>query len=321
MNMTLLVFIIIGKGNQPFSLVPDTAISVLWVSAYNLQSNTTNHFDCNDTNTCNVNNYLFPIGYSNGNTIRGSIIDDTVDLGNGDVVQNQAMVLLDQNISLVDFPTNGVFGLAFKVSFLGIPIGLTPVLDNMQQEGLVSNKSFSIFLASDTSTEQSDLILGGYNPSHIASGTFAFYPLYNGDSWQINVNSVTFNGNSFSTSSHMLFDSRASGIQAPSDAFSNILSLSQTWNPSCAGTSIGGLTVIQCTCTGTTTYPNISFVFNVSDNQVYTISGDQYIYPVNGTCVIAVAKSTSWAVGHQFMKNYYMFFDEDNQRIGIAAHA
>jgi hypothetical protein len=312
----------IGKGNQPFSLVIDTAVSVLWVSAVNLESNSPNHFDCNDTNTCDVMNYLFPVGYSNGNTIRGSIIEDTVDLGNGTVVQNQAMILLSQNISLVDFPTDGIFGLGFKTSILGIPVGITPVLDNMQQEGLVPNKSFSVFLANNTNTNgQSDLILGGYDPSHMSAADFAYYPLYDGHSWQISVNSVTFNGNSFSSSSPMLFDTRAGGIQAPSDAFSSILSLAQTWDPSCAGTTIGALTVIQCSCSGTTSYPNISFVFNASDNQIYTISGEQYIYRVNGSCIIDVAKSSNWAVGHQFMQNYYMYFDEDNQRIGIAPAA
>jgi len=229
------------------------------------------------------------------------------------------MVLLDQNISLVDFPTNGIFGLAFKESILGIPIGINPVLDNMQQEGLVQNKSFSIFMANDANTNaQSDLILGGYDPSHMTANNFAFYPLYDGHSWQISTVSVTFNGNSFSSSSQILFDSRAGGIQAPSDAYSSILSLAQTWDPTCAGINVGALTVIQCSCSGTTTYPNISFVFNASDNQIYTISGQQYIYPVNGSCIIDVAKSSSWAVGIGFMRNYYMYFDEDNKRIGIA---
>jgi hypothetical protein len=318
-NAYYTVTVNIGQGNDPFDLVIDTAESILWVSSIEVDTGRLNQFACNATSSCDSQSYPFPVEFGNGN-LPGSIVQDSIDLGNGVLDQNQTIVLVDAQLGLADFPDDGILGLGFQTSIAGIPIGITPLLDNLQQQGLAPNKTFSIFLANYTAdpNEQSDIILGGYDPTHMTAAAFSYYPLYDNKSWQIPVETVTFNGNSFTTTLPILFDSRASAIEAPKDAFATILAQAQQWDPTCASTTVGDLTVIQCTCNVTTAFPDISWVFNASDGNVYTVSGSQYIYPVNGTCIMDIAQADSWAVGHQFLMNYYTYYDEDNLQIGIA---
>jgi len=194
-------------------------------------------------------------------------------------------------------------------------------LDNLQNQGNLPDRTFSIYLSDSTVDTTSELIIGGFDPSHMLSSGFTYYELSTDDSWALSLSSVTFGSTTFQSSSSAEFDSRASAITASRDDFDNLLSAAQSIDPSCNSGSIGDITAIICGCNNFTQFPPLTLQFG-SDNTQYIIRDDQYFYQDNGNCVIDIAKAgfldDSWGLGHQFMKNYYTYYDIDNTRMGIA---
>jgi hypothetical protein len=284
----------IGSGNQPFNLAIDTATPFIWVSTTNLQSNTDNHFDCNTSDTCELENHLFPIERDNGETIRGGYVEEPIQLGddNNTVVQ-QHIILFNHNVSLLDNPADGVLGLGLKYTIVGISIGVTPLIDNLKDQEIIANRSFSIFLANDTMTttnatntdqesasgdgettstdqenadneanptqnttqgEQSWLILGGYDPTLMTTDDFNYYPLAEDDQWYIKLVSFSFNDQQENVDDgEVLFDTRAGSTSFNEDSFNRLLGWAQDIDSTCDILVVAEVTTILCDCPNDTT--------------------------------------------------------------------
>jgi hypothetical protein len=306
----------IGSQKQNFSLVFDTLTAWTWVVASNgTESNSANHFDCNSSSTCSIENTLFPISYSDGTVIQGSLIEDAVYLDDVEI-KDQRFVLATGQLSFAEFPADGMLGLGFSSA-------LTPntVLDNLQSQGILPDRNFSIYLSNHTVDNTSELIIGGFDPSHMLSADFVYYPLSEDSTWAIALSSVNFGNTTFSSGDSVKFDSRASAITASRDDFASLLSAAQSIDSSCDSESIAGSTFIRCQCNNATEFPLLQLTFASNEDQ-YSIRADQYFFQDNGNCVIAINQAglldDSWAIGHQFMRNFYTFYDVDNEQIGIA---
>lgn len=322
------VLVEVGSQKQPFSLVIDTASSFTFVTAADTQSNEEHHFDCNSSSTCTFSNLLFPIWVVNGTEVQGSIIDDTIWINDTLSAKQDMLLVTNNDISFLQFPGDGQLGLEQRQKILGISVGFDTFLDNLQSQGLISARSFGIYLSNNTNdNSSSELYFGGYNSSHMALPTFTYYPLATNDAWQLKLSTVTFGSTTVNTSSSVTFDSRCSAIVASRDDFNSLLQSAQALDSSCQTQQYGGETFIRCNCSNNTNdyqnYPALQFVFNGFDNQYY-IYPEQYVFhDVQGNCVLDIAQagilSDSWSVGHSFMKNYYTYYDQDNNRIGIQA--
>jgi len=258
--------------------------------------------------------------------VQGSIITDTLYLDGVNVTQK--MVVVNNSISIAEFPADGQLGIGPRITIAGFSIGPDTVMENLQQQGDIGFKSFAIYLCNNTQdVNSSEIILGGYDSNRMQPGSnFTFHPLVNNDALGIMLSNVTFGNNSFSTSHTAMFDSRASAIVAARDDFASLLSIVQAMDPTCNSTAYGEMTFITCNCSmnqsTAASYPDLNFMF-AGDNMTYVISSDQYVYmDQNGNCVLDIGQasllSDNWSLGHQFMKNYYTFYDMDNEQIGIA---
>jgi hypothetical protein len=323
----------IGSGNQPFQVAVDTATPFIWVATHNLQSNTDNHFDCNTSNTCETENYLFPFGRENGETIRGAYVEETIQLGENQTV-TQHIILFNHNVSFIDNPADGVLGLGLQATFADIPITVTPFIDNLASPGIIANRSFSIFLANDTvnapanendisAAEQSWLILGGFDPMLMTTADFNYYPLADDEEWRINIVHINFNGQQENVNGKVLFDSRAGSTMLSEETYNKVLDWAKEFDSTCDNLEIDERTTILCNCpSDTTTAPYLGFAFNEADLQIYNILTNQLFVPHNDRCILDVVKGDDdeddWVLGHDFMINYYTLFDAQNKQIGIA---
>jgi len=317
----------LGSDRNPYSLVVDTLSFFVWITAPDLQSGDhRHHFDCTSSTTCSLSNLLYPIYFENGTSVQGSIITDTLYLDGVNVTQK--MVIVNNSISIAEFPADGQLGIGPLMTIAGFSVGPDTVVENLQKQGDIGFKSFAIYLCNNTQdVNSSEIVFGGYDSNRMQTGSnFSLYPLVNNDALGIKLSNVTFGNSSFNTSQTAMFDSRASAIVAARDDFASLLSIVQAIDPTCNSTVYGELTFITCNCsTGldkAASYPDLSFVFE-GDNMTYVIRPDQYVYmDQNGNCVLDIGQasilSDNWSVGHQFMKNYYTFYDMDNNQIGIA---
>jgi len=260
-------------------------------------------------------------------TVQGSLITDTLYLA--DVNVTQKMVIVNHlGISIAESPADGQLGLGPRMTIAGISVGPDAVVENLQQHGDIGSKSFAIFLCNNTQdVNSSEIILGGFDSNRMQPGSnFSLYPLVKNDTLAIQLSNVMFGNNSIKTSDSVKFDSRSSVIVAGRDGFDTLLSIVQAMDPTCKSTVYGEVTFIACDCSmelnKAASYPDLSFVFE-GDNMMYVIGSNQYVHmDQNGNCVLGVGKasimSDNWSVGHKFMKNYYTFYDMDNEQIGIA---
>ncbi|XP_041442326.1 pepsin A isoform X2 [Xenopus laevis] len=179
----------IGTPPQEFNVVFDTGSANLWIPSVTCSSAAcTNHnrFNSKLSSTFKPGNKMVSISYGTG-SMSGALGYDTVQVG--DIVDRKQGLLLSETESIFLFYSkfDGILGLGYPSLSVG---DVTPVFDNMWNEGQVNEDLFSVCLTSD---EGSAVVFGGTDNSCYVGG-LQWVPVTAQKFWQITVDSVTING-------------------------------------------------------------------------------------------------------------------------------
>ncbi|XP_040009904.1 pepsin A-like [Xiphias gladius] len=308
-DMSYYGVISIGTPPQSFKVIFDTGSSNLWVpSVYCSSQACENHkkFNPQLSSTFKWTNEPLSIQYGTG-SMTGYLGKDTVEVG-GISLPNQLFGLSQSEATFLSYmKADGILGLAFQS--IAVDNAL-PVFDNMVKQGLVSQPLFSVYLSSN-SEQGSEVVFGGLD-SRYYTGSISWIPLTSATYWQIQMDSVTINGQVVACSGgcQAIIDTGTSLIVGPNNEINNI----NSW----VGASTNQYGDATVNCQNIHSMPDVTFTLN---GHAFTISPPAYVSQTYYGCNTGFGQGGSqqlWILGDVFIREYYAVFDAQSQAVGLA---
>ncbi|XP_025265076.1 lysosomal aspartic protease-like [Camponotus floridanus] len=311
---------------QDFEVVFDTGSAnwVIWVFSRNCP-----------TSICDIRhlyNNMYSYTYVPNNThcqidieyfdykINGFLSTDNVKIANllvkkqtfAEVVNiSDVNIIFNLYISVFDTEIfHGLLGLSYSnISEAEI----TPVFDNMIQQGLVSSRIFSFYLNRDTSADLGGkMIFGGSDPAYY-EGDFTYIPVTNKGYWQFTIDSIQINDYIWCEKScQAIVDTNAWKIIGPAKDVSFM-------------NRFIGIDPRRVDCDQNLRLPTIRFILG---GKAFDLTGKDYIirHPKDeNICVTVFWKhdptyddEIEWILGMPFIGRYYTEFDMEKNRVGFA---
>ncbi|XP_029666825.1 lysosomal aspartic protease-like, partial [Formica exsecta] len=302
----------IGTPPQNFSILFDTGSSNLWVpsaqcSIMNLACDIHKTYDSSKSSTYQPNGASFAIQYGTG-SLTGFLSTDVVNVA-GLNVQNQtfAEAINEPGLTFVFAQFDGILGMGYPSISVD---GVTPVFNNIVQQGLVPEPVFSFYLSRDPSAGVGgELILGGIDHDHY-DGNITYVPVTRKEYWQFALDSVLVGGNSVANGSQAIADTGTSLIVGPSDVIDSINKL------------IGADNNGNVDCNQLPKLPPIGFALS---GKTFNLTPKDYILQDTAddgtvTCSSGFQGEDSdlWILGDVFIGPYYTVFDLGNNQVGFA---
>jgi pepsin A len=303
----------IGTPDQNFSVIMDTASSILWVPGTHCYCYrmTGTLYNPDNSSTCEEHNTTFTLAYRNHNakewgTCSGQLATDVVCI---------ADICVNATFGIASYVSNsqyGYCGLAFA-TLTDLQV-MSPV-QNMIFNNMLDNPWFTLWLTSTHANDKEingQLTLGDYDPQH-CSDKCDWVSLTNAGYYQFEIDQIIVKGNFAASSVQAISDSTSRFIYGPSETISKIA----------AGFDAGPTPpyIINCGLRGH--LPPIIIKINgieypVSSN-AYIVKSDDY----DNVCGLAfgpLGNETSgelWVLGQVWIREYCQVYDMKNKRIGI----
>jgi len=312
----------IGTPGQKFNVIFDTGSSNLWVPSqqcpiWELACRTHNRYDSSKSSTYKPNGTEFEIHYGSGSMSGFLSTDTTCVAGVCATEQTFAEATHEPGISFVAAKFDGILGMGFpQISVLGV----TPVFNNMIDQGLVENPIFSFWLNRDPSEDLGgELILGGSDPNFY-TGEMTYVPVQREGYWEIKMDSMEVDSNVVGC---------GGGCTAIVDTGSSLL-VGPTAQCKAINELIGGIELLpgtgqyQIDCAQIDSLPDIDFVLS---GQAFTLAGKDYVLQVtqfgvtqciSGFMGLDLPMGEWWILGDVFIGKFYSEFDMGNSRVGFA---
>ncbi|XP_075947063.1 pepsin A-like [Anarhichas minor] len=299
----------IGTPPQCFSVIFDTGSSNLWVpSVYCSSQACNNHrkFNPQQSSTFQWGDQTLSIDYGTG-SMTGYLAIDNVEVG-GITVSKQVFGISKTEAPFMAYmAADGILGLAFQSIASD---SVVPVFDNMVNQGLVSQPLFSVYLSSN-SEQGSEVVFGGIDSSHY-TGQITWVPLTSATYWQIQMDSVTINGEVVACSGgcQAIIDTGTSLIIGPTKDINNM----NAW----VGASTNQYGEATVYCQNIQSMPEVTFTLN---GHAFTVPASAYVSQSNYGCSTGFGQGGSemlWILGDVFIREFYVIFDSQNQNIGLA---
>jgi len=243
---------------------------------------------------------------------------DTISIGDSSSVsaENYAFLLANDEKDNDGYRPDGLVGFAFDSLGQGYPT-LVSVLKN---QGKIQNRQFAFFLNWLGKSPSSNLMIDGYDLEKYSSETeFTYVSLTSTDPyfWEIMCDSVKFNGNELNLQIPAVIDTGSSFIYGPSEAVQAIQSELLS-NHGCEYELESGL--VKCEKNPKDhSYPILEFVIN---GKSYILEPLDYFYEDSwsGSFYLPMSgyEEESWLLGDVFIRNFYITFDMDGLRVGLA---
>jgi len=176
------------------------------------------------------------------------------------------------------------------------------VLKSLMDQGYLEKPMFA-FCLSKTPDTPSDLVLGDYHPDAFL-GQLLWQPVTRVAYWETKLDSVSIDGTRVNSDTmSCIIDSGTSLILGPA---AQIASIATALNAS----TKNGVSVLPCAPTSSP-YPPVVIELG---GQSYTIAPSDYLFPVDGQCMLGFAAApvnspTEWIMGDLFMRSVYTVFD------------
>lgn len=301
--------ITIGTPPQRFTVIFDTGSSNLWVPSEGCHSTSCqNHktYDRTKSTTYRADGQPMSIAYGSGQ-VSGMVSIDSVTLG-GATIKNvyfgEMETIIGTGFDQGKF--DGILGMAWRSISSD---DLEPVFNQMYDQGLVDDRSFSFYLTKDPNMPGSKLILGGVDNS-LTNGSFDYHPLIKDRFWEIRLDEVFVGGTAMYTD----------GFTAVVDTGASVI-IGDAWLVTPMLLAIGP---VDQDCNNYHNKPNVYFKMN---GIKYKLEPEDYILKTkiggvtvcqNGIISAPYGLENMVILGDQFIRVYYTHFDFGNDRIGFA---
>ncbi|KAL8214723.1 hypothetical protein R6Q57_004172 [Mikania cordata] len=283
----------IGTPPQTFTVIYDTGSSNLWVPSskcfFSMSCYVHSKYSSRMSATYKSDGQYAAIEYGSG-YISGFLSKDTLKVGDLTIKEQEFVEATNEpGLTFTSGRFDGILGLGFKEISVG---NVTPVWDNMVNQGLVKDPLFSIWLNRDAKEEikGGDIVFGGVDPKHY-KGNHTFVPVTQKGYWQF----VAFDTKQwFLYSGHCengcsaIADSGTSLITGPASVIveinmaigaTSIASQLQSESEKVSNRSSGKMDISGVGCAITSTMPNISFIIGGKE---FVLSPHQYLVKGEG---------------------------------------
>ncbi|XP_051891104.1 pepsin A-like [Pristis pectinata] len=298
----------LGNPPQSFTVIFDTGSSNLWVpSIYCSQKPCMIHhrFNPSQSSTFHTNDQYVSIQYGTG-SMTGILGYDTLRLSNI-VVQGQefGLSLTEPGGFFSYCKFDGILGMGYPSLAAA---GATTVFQNMMSQNLIPESLFSVYLSRTTGATGSEIIFGGVDSSHF-TGPINWVPVTHEAYWQIEIQSVTINGQVVACSEGCpaIVDTGTSLLVGPSTPINNI--------QQGIGATLGYYGQYTINCNDMSSMPDVVFTINGYD---FPLPASAYTLEVSCSSGFGITGGNLWILGDVFIREYYSIFDVGNNRVGLA---
>ncbi|XP_076917789.1 cardosin-F-like [Bidens hawaiensis] len=327
----------IGTPPQMFTVVYDTGSANMWVPSsecvFSMSCYVHPKYSSRRSNTFKGNGKFAAISYGSG-SISGIISKDDVKVGDL-VIEEQEFIeaTMEPGTVFMNGKFDGILGLGFKEISVG---NVTPVWDNMIDQGLVENQVFSFWLNRNFNEEKGgEIVFGGVDPDHF-TGNHTYAPVTQKGYWQFDLGDVLIDSKSkgyCQNGCSAIADSGTSLIAGPTSVVTEINNAigaktfehtqRQSKSKELSDRSLGTMEVSIVDCANIASMPNISFVIGGNE---FALSPQEYLVKDGeGNCVsgfmpldVPPPHGPMWILGDVFMGAYHTVFDYGNLRVGFA---
>ena len=210
----------------------------------------------------------------------------------------------------------GTFSLTIGILGLSFPslsnLNHKPIFDNIISQNLLSKNYFSFYLADQNEESQSQIIFG--EPSHkFYKGSITWHKVSEESYWQVQMKDIRINDQNLNLcpldGCKLVIDTGTSIITGPEEDLSVVLDK-----------------IELNSCQDLSNLPNVAFKIddvyyelNPKEYLIFAKVGDRTLckkafMPLN----IPEPRGPLWVLGDIFLRKYFVVFDRDNKRIGIA---
>ncbi|GAA6015300.1 hypothetical protein JCM11491_001004 [Sporobolomyces phaffii] len=307
--------ITLGTPPQSFKVILDTGSSNLWVPSTRCSSIACflhAKYDAKASSTYKANGTEFKIQYGTG-SLEGVISNDVMSIGDLTIKkQDFAESTVEPGLTFAFGKFDGILGLGYDTISVQ---HVVPPFYNMVNQGLLDDPVFAFWLGSDP--EQGVATFGGVDKAHY-TGDIHYIPVRRKGYWEIELEKVKFGDEVLELeSTGAAIDTGTSLIALPTDLAEIInrdIGAKKSWN--------GQYTV---ECSTIPSLPSLSLYFG---GKPYTISAEDYILQVQGTCISAFTGidmppqiGSLFIVGDVFLRKFYSVYDLGRNAVGLATAA
>ncbi|CAG9330745.1 unnamed protein product [Blepharisma stoltei] len=313
----------IGTPPVSFKMIFDTGSSWLWVVGKGCElCHESKQFDELKSTSYSSNDEEIILSYGQG-TAFGLVSTDNVFIGdNTDLkAMNQYFVLVVQDMDFDNLEADGILGLGFS----GLSNNKSPLIQTLKEQGVIRNANFAIYL-NDAGFEENDddiepksnMMIDGYNlGKYSTEKKFKYVDLVSALYWEVEISNINFNGTVVNnmTDTTAIIDTGTSLLLAPFEDFEKISSYFQE-KFQCF--DFFGFLFCPCeTIEQKDEYPSLEF--NLGDH-AFEIPPSSYFMQINETCftLLMPFEAPFWVLGDVFIRNYYIQFDMEKSRVGLA---
>ncbi|KAG4959281.1 hypothetical protein JHK87_035914 [Glycine soja] len=322
----------IGSPPQSFRVVFDTGSSNLWVPSAKCVLSIACYFHSKYrsklSNTYTKIGTPCKIPYGHGH-VPGFISQDNLRVGDIIIKDQQfAEITKEGPLAFLAMHFDGILGLGFQNKSVR---QVTPVWYNMIEQGLVTQKIFSLWLNQDPVAKLGgEIVFGGIDWRHF-KGEHTYVPLTQKDYWQIEVGDILIANNPTGLCEGgcaAIIDSGTSLIAGPTKIVTQINHAIGAEGYLCEKLpNPVGQTFIDCN--DIANMPQITFTIG---NKSFPLSPEQYMLRIEEGCNtvcyggfvpldVPAPQGPLWVLGDLFLGAYHTVFDYGNLRIGFAEAA
>lgn len=306
-------FISLGTPAQSFKVIFDTGSSNVWVPSSKCTSISCllhNRYNAQKSSTHKADGRPIDIQYGSG-AIEGFLSIDTLNCG-GINVPNQgfAEVTNEKGLSFLFAKMDGIVGMAF--SSIAVQ-GVTPMFDNMVANKLVDAGVFQFYLSRTDGSDDSAMLLGGYDTKYYIQPELNWHPVIWETYWTVNMTDLGVNQQSSGGCSpygcRAAVDTGTSFIAGPAEDVQPILYASRV-KPDCS--NIDDLPIVYFTIN------NVRYEMHPRD-YVIQVSSFGQSECITSFMPLALPPQLGklWILGDSFISTFATVFDMDKKRVGL----
>ena len=160
-DMCYMAEVFVGTPPQSIRALFDTGSSNIWVLNKNIMPDFPG-YDDKQSSTAVMSDVAASIEFGSG-SLGGHFMTDVLTIGQGEhklVVQNQEFGNVEEQETIFDGSFEAIIGMAYPSFAVD---NVTPLFDNMMDQGLLKHKMFAFYLTADDQKYDSELTFGYYD--------------------------------------------------------------------------------------------------------------------------------------------------------------